>query len=166
MWREKDDNKKESRKWETESSALPTKQENRQLREKERKKRERREQQSAMAALNYCAGAGFIRIPSPRCSLSGGIKEEDTQSGFSLRPYRRCTQRTALTAAKRDSGGGGRWEGWWGWGEVKRWTKVGWEGGKTWGEGKGRGCTCREKWMEIEKKDCLMYHFNLLWLIC
>lgn len=61
-----------------------------------------------MAALNYVAGAGFIRIPSPRCSLSGGIKEEDTQSGFSLRPYRQCTQRTALTAAERDSGGGGR----------------------------------------------------------
>lgn len=59
-----------------------------------------------MVALNYCAGAGFIRIPSPRCSLSGGIKEEDTQSGFSLRPYRQHTQRMALTAAERDSGGG------------------------------------------------------------
>lgn len=59
-----------------------------------------------MAALNYGAGAGFIRIPSPRCSLSGGIKEEDTQSGFSLRPYRQRTQRMALTAAERDSGGG------------------------------------------------------------
>lgn len=61
-----------------------------------------------MVALNYGSGASFIRIPSPHCSLSGGIKEEDTQSGFSLRPYRRSTQRTALTAAERDSGGGGR----------------------------------------------------------
>ncbi len=70
------------------------------------KKEERREQQSAVAALNYGAGASFIRIPSPRCSLSVGIKEEDTQSGFSLRPYRQHTQRTALTAAEGDSGGG------------------------------------------------------------
>lgn len=73
-----------------------------------------------MAALNYGAGASFIRIPSPRCSLSGGIKEEDTQSGFSLRPYRQRTQRTALTAAEGDSGGG------WGRGaQRKRGTKVG-----------------------------------------
>lgn len=31
-----------------------------------------------MAALNYGARARFIRIPSLRRSLSGGIKEEDT----------------------------------------------------------------------------------------
>lgn len=64
------------------------------------------ERQSAVAALNYGAGAGFISIPSPRCTLSGGIKE-DTQSGFSLGPHRQSTQRTALTAAERDSGGRG-----------------------------------------------------------
>lgn len=63
-------------------------------------------------ALNYGAGDGFIWIPSPHCSLSGGIKEEDTQSGFSLGPNRQSTQRRALTAAERDSGGsGGREEG-------------------------------------------------------
>lgn len=32
----------------------------------------------AVVVLNYVAGASFIRIPSPRCSLSGGIKEDDT----------------------------------------------------------------------------------------
>lgn len=90
---------------ETESSPLPTKQENRQLRKGKKKKGS--EQQSSVAALNYGAGASFIRIPSPRCSLSWGIKEEDTQSGFSLRPHWQCTQRAALTAAQRDSGGGG-----------------------------------------------------------
>lgn len=98
------------RKWEigegekeTESSPLPTK-ENRQFTGGERNRSELR---SAVAALNYSTRASFIRIPSPRCSLSGGIKEEDTQSGFSLRPYRQHTQKTALTAAEGDSGGGG-----------------------------------------------------------
>lgn len=79
-------------------------------------------------ALNYGAGAGFIRIPSPHCSLSGGIKEEDTQSGFSLGPYRQRTQRMALTAAERDSGGsggGGGREGLWGRGEREQETKAG-----------------------------------------
>lgn len=96
-------------------------------------KRESGEQQSAVAALNYGAGAGFIRIPSPHCSLSGGIKEEDTQSGFSLGPYRQRTQRMALTAAERDSGGsggGGGREGLWGRGEREQETKAGWEGGE------------------------------------
>lgn len=88
-----------------------------------------------MAALNYGAGASFIRIPSPRCSLSGGIKEEDTQSGFSLRPYQQRTQRTALTAAERDSGGGaGR--GWRGGGRDG--GEEGHEGGMT-GRRKTRG---------------------------
>lgn len=68
---------------------------------------ERSEQQSAVAALNYGVRARFIRIPSPRCSLSGGIKEEDIQSGFSLRPHWQHTQKTALAAAKGDSGGDG-----------------------------------------------------------
>lgn len=75
---------------------------NREDTRREREFRERgreRGQESAVSALNYGEGAGFIRIPSPRCSLSGGIKEEDTQSGFSLRPDRQQTQRTALTAA-------------------------------------------------------------------
>lgn len=63
---------------------------------------EGKKEERAVAALNYGARASFIRIPSPHCSLSGGIKEEDTQSGFSLRPYRQHTQKTALTAAERD----------------------------------------------------------------
>lgn len=115
---------KEKSEGSSESSAVSTKQENRQL----RGKRESGEQQSAVAALNYGAGAGFIRIPSPHCSLSGGIKEEDTQSGFSLGPYRQRTQRMALTAAERDSGGsggGGGREGLWGRGEREQETKAG-----------------------------------------
>lgn len=71
-----------------------------------------------------------------------GIKEEDTQSGFSLRPYRQHTQRTALTAAEGDSGGGRGWGGEL-MGEGKRGMKVvweGWQGGeKQDDEGKGGG---------------------------
>lgn len=89
-----------------------------------------------MAALNYCARASFIRIPSPRCSLSGGIKEEDTQSGFSLRPYWQHTQKTALTAAEGDSGGGGG------------------DGGEEWGRGG------RQRWDERKEKITRMGRQN------
>lgn len=89
-----------------------------------------------MAALNYGARASFIRIPSPRCSLSGGIKEEDTQSGFSLRPYWQHTQKTALTAAEGDSGGGGG------------------DGGEEWGRGG------RQRWAERKEKNARMGRQN------
>lgn len=109
----------------------------------EDKKRTRGEQQSAVVALNYCAGAGFIRIPSPHCSLSGGIKEEDTQSGFSLRPYQQHTQRMALTAAERDSGGGGWREG----GLMD--MRTGEEGDERWDEREGRNKTMRGMQREL-----------------
>lgn len=61
--------------------ARPTKQEKRQS-GGEKKKRGRREQQSVVAALNYGAGASFIRIPSPRCSLSGVLRRRTHNQAF------------------------------------------------------------------------------------
>lgn len=60
--------------------ARPTKQEKRQSRGGN--KRGRREQQSVVAALNYGAGASFIRIPSPRCSLSGVLRRRTHNQAF------------------------------------------------------------------------------------
>lgn len=51
-------------------------------------------------------GQALSESPHLPALCQGGIKEEDTQSGFSLGPDRQRTQKTALTAAEGDSGGG------------------------------------------------------------
>lgn len=70
LWRKKDDSKKDSRRVKVGDR-----------REREKLKAANKAvggRGEAVVALNYVAGASFIRIPSPRCSLSGGIKEDGT----------------------------------------------------------------------------------------